>query len=486
MVDSTATAAALAVLRDAGLLVDSIAFDGALHRVPTSDKLNSKNGAYIGYADAPASLWWQDWASGESGTWTAEGESKLTAAERAELSRRMEESRRQREEEQSRVHAEAASKAQSIYIAAAECTEHPYLTAKGVSTVPGLKLHKDAVVVPLYDDGSKVVSLQFIDGDGSKRFLTGGRKRGCFFLIGGKDTEKPLIICEGLATGLSLHESLSLPVLVAFDAGNLLPVAEVARSKYPDREIIIAADNDTATEGNPGVTKATAAAVAVGGSLVVPRHEGRARAATSCESHRSTCRAMAGSAATRSLLMEGGKMWLSDLLPQKAVIRPTRPTSENHVGRLKTLGAVAPSDTSDTSDTKKAKNLLSGEKHQKEEEITQVSYKNPESVRHSPSEDVTACDPIPEYFAHAQPVFQKQPDERRTPDPVTLAHAHTLLVSCPSTGLKLHCWHCSRCGEARSCTAWRTHRPDVEFFKQSEKPYSLYLVEETESAGVLQ
>jgi hypothetical protein len=85
--------------------------------------------------------------------------------------------------------------------------------------------------------------------------------------------------------------------------------------------------------------------------------------------------------------MEGGKMWLSDFLPQKAETRPTRPTTENHVGRHQSLMAVAPSDTSDTSDMKNGENIFSGENHQKEEGITQVSYKNPESVRHLPLEN---------------------------------------------------------------------------------------------------
>ena len=271
------TAAALAALRSAGLLVDAIDFDGVLHRVPTTDKPDDKDGAYIAHGDAPVSVWWQNWRSGESGTWTAKGEGKLTKAEREALTRRMEENRRQREEEQARVHVEAADKAQAIYTAAADCTEHPYLTAKVVQAAPGLKLHQSgALVVPVYYDTGRVVSLQFIDADGNKRFLTGGRKRGCFFPIGCKDAEKPLLVCEGLATGLSLHECLGFPVLVAFDAGNLLPVAEMARRRYPEREIILCADNDTKTDGNPGAAKATAAAVAVGGSLAVPRWEGRA------------------------------------------------------------------------------------------------------------------------------------------------------------------------------------------------------------------
>jgi putative DNA primase/helicase len=62
-------------------------------------------------------------------------------------------------------------------------------------------------------------------------------------------------------------------VAIAFDAGNLRPVAEALRCKYPDARLVIAADNDHGTSGNPGLSKAREAAVAVGGSVVAPEFE---------------------------------------------------------------------------------------------------------------------------------------------------------------------------------------------------------------------
>jgi phage/plasmid primase-like uncharacterized protein len=282
-------AAALDVLRGAGLLVDSIAFDGKLHRCPTQAKPKGKNGCYVAHEDAPASLWWRDWRSGEEGTWTAKGEGRLTPSEREALTLRMEESRKARKAEEERRHKEAAEKAKSIYDAAVDCTGHPYLTRKRVQPVPGLKVSADpkydSLIVPVVTEQKELAGLQFIlpdkpeDGR-DKNFLTGTDKTGHFFPIGGKDTGKPLLICEGVATGLSLHECLELPVLVAFDAGNLLPVAELARRLYPEREIILCADYDDPGKGYPnpggiGVAKATEAALAIGGSLAVPHHEGR-------------------------------------------------------------------------------------------------------------------------------------------------------------------------------------------------------------------
>ena len=266
----------LDALSKAGLLVERIEPDGKLHRTPTADKPKGKDGAYIAHSDAPVSIWWQNFRVGESGTWTAKEKGKLSTAEREALKRRMGESRKTREAEQVRSHAEAAEKAQAIYDACADLTAHLYLCNKGVKAASGLKLHKSgALVVPMHEESGKLVSLQFIDNDGTKRFLKGGRKRGCYFFIGGKEADKTLLICEGLATGLSLHESTRLPVLVAFDAGNLEHVARLARNKHPMREIVLCADNDTETPGNPGVAKASDAAKAVNGFLAVPHNDGR-------------------------------------------------------------------------------------------------------------------------------------------------------------------------------------------------------------------
>ena len=41
------------------------------------------------------------------------------------------------------------------------------------------------------------------------------------------------LIAEGYATAASLHEATGLPVIVAFDAGNLLPVAQAIHKRYP-------------------------------------------------------------------------------------------------------------------------------------------------------------------------------------------------------------------------------------------------------------
>ena len=86
-------------------------------------------------------------------------------------------------------------------------------------------------------------------------------------------------MCEGFATGASIHEATGGAVAVAFNAGNLSAVALALRVKYPGLTITIAADDDWHTSGNPGLTAAKQAAVDVGGKLAVPDFTGLVRGA---------------------------------------------------------------------------------------------------------------------------------------------------------------------------------------------------------------
>jgi uncharacterized protein (DUF927 family) len=114
--------------------------------------------------------------------------------------------------------------------------------------------------------------LQFIHPDGTKRFKTGGKKKGCFFGINSeKGISNDLIfIAEGYATAASIREATGYAVAVAFDAGNLESVARAMRKMKPDARLIICADDDHLTEGHPGFTKAKAAAGTVGGYVAIP------------------------------------------------------------------------------------------------------------------------------------------------------------------------------------------------------------------------
>lgn len=248
---------------------DKIVPDGRLHRFTIhGDKPGSKNGWYVLYGDGLPAGAFGSWKHGVSGKWCAKAETSLTPSERRAFIRRMDEARRARESEEAQRRRRAREKALSIWATAMPAPDdHAYLIRKGVQA-HGLRLHNGALVIPMRDAAGTLHSLQFIDGDGNKRFLSGGRKRGCYFAIG--SPMESLCVAEGYATGASLHESTGRAVAVAFDSGNLMDVAQAIRAKFPTIEMVLCADNDTRTPGNPGLTKAREAAAACGALLAVP------------------------------------------------------------------------------------------------------------------------------------------------------------------------------------------------------------------------
>lgn len=132
---------------------------------------------------------------------------------------------------------------------------------------------KNTLLVPLYNAKRERVNLQFINAQGSKKFLKGGQKKDCFHVVGDVNKSEFVALAEGYATAATIHEAMGWPVLVAFDAGNLRSVAEAFNGVYPDKKLIICGDDDIDTEGNPGRTKAEATANAVNGFAFFPNFD---------------------------------------------------------------------------------------------------------------------------------------------------------------------------------------------------------------------
>ena len=210
--------------------------------------------------------------AGTSCTWTALRPETMSPAERAALAARMAEVKRARSAEQASVQAVAAIRAARLWRKSRPATsQHPYLARKRVQAY-GIRVLGPFLVIPLRDVAGELHSLQFISADGRKTFLTGGRKRGCYYAIGRPGGD--LCICEGYATAASIHEATGYATASAFDAGNLEPVARALRDKFPRLRLILCADNDTETAGNPGLRYAEAAARAVRGFLTFPSFVG--------------------------------------------------------------------------------------------------------------------------------------------------------------------------------------------------------------------
>ena len=252
----------------AGLTVpNDIHADGAIHRFSTNGRRGDDSGWYSLHTDGVPAGAFGCWREGMQSTWCAKSDHAMTDAEREAHRQRMIADKEQREADLQARHQQASETAAALWAKADTARAHPYLTTKGIKS-HSVKVFADKLLMPLRDSAGTLHSLQTIAPDGDKRFHPGGRVKGCYHSIG-----KPagvLVICEGYATGASIYESTGYAVAVAFNAGNLEAVALALHAKYPAIKIIVAADDDHLTDGNSGMTKATAAALAVDALLAVP------------------------------------------------------------------------------------------------------------------------------------------------------------------------------------------------------------------------
>ena len=152
--------------------------------------------------------------------------------------------------------------------------DHPYLRRKQVGP-NGLRCDSAGhLIVPLRDVEGVLHTIETITPEGEKRYLAGGAKAGHFCTIGGPlDGSGAFLICEGWATGASLHEATGLPVVAAMDAGNLGPVRGAAAqeiSRTPRSPSSPTTTTSPDREINPGVTAATKAAMAIDARLAIP------------------------------------------------------------------------------------------------------------------------------------------------------------------------------------------------------------------------
>jgi putative DNA primase/helicase len=256
-------------IKAAGLIPPSAIEPGKLHRMPGAGKTGSNSAAWCKLFDDCIGGVFGDFSSGFESSWQADREAKYSEAEIAAFKVRIAEERKQREAEEAQRKAKAKTKAAAIWQKAEPAPgDHPYLISKGIKA-NGAKLHNGALLIPLRA-GGEIHSLQFIGADGKKPFLTDGRVKGCYFSMGNPNGAAALCIAEGFATGATIHETTGLPVAIAFSAGNLGAVSQAMRGKFPDLPLILCADDDIKTDGNPGLTKATEAARSVGGLLAVP------------------------------------------------------------------------------------------------------------------------------------------------------------------------------------------------------------------------
>ncbi|MBN3859497.1 hypothetical protein GKC56_02960 [Neisseriaceae bacterium PsAf] len=152
---------------------------------------------------------------------------------------------------------QAKQKSQRIWNSAQPVSKHNYLDKKLIQNPQILRQLRQTTInganllfVPIQDINGEIQSLQYINEDGTKRFTANGETKGNFLLLGDAEQAKQeLILAEGLATASSIFEATGKPVLVTFNAGNMVAVAEKLAQHDYSKNYILAIDNDSSATG---------------------------------------------------------------------------------------------------------------------------------------------------------------------------------------------------------------------------------------------
>jgi len=261
--------AAMTDLRDAmrerGLTPPSDLTPGKIARLPSNGKHSDRAGWCLLFPDGEGAVF-GDHRGGWSETWQAKRSEPMTAEQRKAWRKQVADARKQAQAERDREHQAAAKEAARIWEQANPADpDHPYLRRKRVQPFDIRQDGKGRLVIPVYGPDGSLQSLQTIDGDGNKRFLSGGRMAaGRFWLR--KDGDR-ILVGEGYATAASLAEAIpDAAVVMAFSAGNLKQVAQDIRKANPTAEVVLCADND---ESGVGQAKAEEAARGIDAAVVV-------------------------------------------------------------------------------------------------------------------------------------------------------------------------------------------------------------------------
>lgn len=247
---------------------DEIIGDGKIQRFSSNGNPRDKAGWYVFHDDErPAGRFGCNRAQVDA-TWSSKNKREFTPEEKRAWRKKMDDAKAQREADMAREHAECAVRAAEMWEQAQEMS-HAYAVRKMVGT-DGTRVLNGELLIPVRHGPGPLVGLQRIMADGEKRFLKGTPMAGAYTVLGKPSKHGPVVICEGWATGMSIRAATGYCVVVAFNAGNLEPVAVKIRKALPEALVIIGCDDDFKTKGNPGMTAGADAARTIGAMVAWP------------------------------------------------------------------------------------------------------------------------------------------------------------------------------------------------------------------------
>lgn len=233
-------------------------------------------------------------ASALFGDWKITGDTPLSwqSFDESSLSKEELESFLKQTEAMNEEHAEAIrerdekciEEANRLFEDASDRGLHPYLERKSLKKLYGARIMQTeqgypVILVPMKDIAGVLWNVQRIyakDFEHGNKFALSGRTRGLFHTINSPSTVDPkaftktIYICEGFATGASIHEATGCTTIVSFNADNMVRVASIIKTNYGNHDVVIAADNDAFTKMNKGRSSGVRAALENSSKLALP------------------------------------------------------------------------------------------------------------------------------------------------------------------------------------------------------------------------
>lgn len=258
-------------IEDAGLRPpDRIVMDGKLHRFESGTKGrpgHSKPGWYIAYPDGVPAGKFGCWRSDIEIAWRADVGREMSIAEQLAYSKRMAEVAKARDEAKAKTQEVVADVAETIWAGLDAAPDwHPYLVKKGIKPNGARVTGDGRLALPMYDAAGKLVSLQYIDGEGVKRYHASGQAGDARWIVGDIETPGPIYVAEGFATAATITEETGQPCAIAYSASNLPDAVKALRNQRGNlAEIVVVADHD---KGGIGFKYADQAAAKYGARVV--------------------------------------------------------------------------------------------------------------------------------------------------------------------------------------------------------------------------
>lgn len=257
-------------------IADKLASGDPVRFRADGDKPGRRNGWALLHLDGVPAGVFRHYRLGVREVWRAGCDPRsLSPAERRAIMAQARESEVRRKAETEANQKAAAGVARDLWRGAGKADPaHGYLACKRLPAF-GIRQHGDALLVPMVDPGFRLWNVQRIYPDGRKLFLSGGRTEGLFWSHGayeqsGRPSAGPLVIGEGFATMAAVHHATGHGVVAAMSARNLETVACSMRKLFPDRTLILAADDDRHLSENIGLNAAQRAAESIGALLATP------------------------------------------------------------------------------------------------------------------------------------------------------------------------------------------------------------------------